>query len=345
MFVTTLIHTYASPKKLHLTPDLLPLPVWCGGQGYTWGMESAPRIADRIDEDVAGIVACWQTRRGGEDEDGAHDRMLAGMEELVSVFVGFLRSSETVATYSRGGATRALVEKIASYQHALGRDAVGVIEDFVVLRRCIWHSVESGVDLSELHGAEVSGFFAKLMQASDWLTETGLEAFDAIVRREMEQALGRAAATDLVTGLPDRDQLNRLLLPRAIDAHDRFAVAVFDVADFTGTVAAGKVKRARKTLRTLAAAVQETSPEGSTFARFGDDEVCVIVAEETGEGAFRLAERVLGRLVEQGADFEVDVGIAEYPAHGKVAGELMAETLKALNMAKRVGGSGIVVAH
>ena len=183
------------------------------------------------------------------------------------------------------------------------------------------------------------------MQASDWVTETGLEAFDAIVRREMEQALGRAAATDLVTGLADRDQLNRLLLPRAIDAQERFSVAVFDVADFTETVAAGKVKRARKILRRLAEAVQESSPEGSTFARFGDDEVCVIVPGETGEGAFRLAERVLGRLTEEGADFEVDVGIAEYPAHGKVAGELMGETLKALKMAKRVGGSGIVVAR
>jgi diguanylate cyclase (GGDEF)-like protein len=308
-------------------------------------MESTSRIPDRIDEDVGGIVACWQARRAGEDEDGAYDRTLAGMEELVSVFVGFLRSTETVGTYSRGGATRALVEKIAGCQHELGRDAVGVIDDFMVLRRCIWHSVESGVDLSELHGAEVSGFFAKLMQASDWLTETGLQAFDAIVRREMEQALGRAAATDLLTGLPDRDQLNRLLLPRAIDAHERFSVAVFDVADFSETVASGKVKRARKVLRRLADAVQESSPEGSTFARFGDDEVCVIVPGETGEGAFRLAERVLGRLTEKGADFEVDVGIAEYPAHGKVAGELMGETLKALKMAKRVGGSGIVIAH
>jgi diguanylate cyclase (GGDEF)-like protein len=308
-------------------------------------MESTSRIPDRIDEDVGGIVACWQARRGGEGEDGAYERTLAGMEELVSVFVGFLRSTETVGTYSRGGATRALVEKIAGCQHELGRDAVGVIEDFMVLRRCIWHSVESGVDLSELHGAEVSGFFAKLMQASDWLTETGLQAFDAIVRREMEQALGRAAATDLLTGLPDRDQLNRLLLPRAIDAHERFSVAVFDVADFSETVASGKVKRARKVLRRLAEAVQESSPEGSTFARFGDDEVCVIVPGETGEGAFRLAERVLGRLTEKGADFEVDVGIAEYPAHGKVAGELMGETLKALKMAKRVGGSGIVIAR
>jgi len=308
-------------------------------------MENASRIPDRIEEDVAGIVACWEASRGGEDEDGVYDRMLADMEELVSVFVGFLRSVETVETFSRGGATRALVHRIAERQHDLGRDAVGVIEDFSVLRRCIWRSVEAGVDLAGLHGGEVSGFFVKLMQASDWLTETGLEAFDATVRREMEQALGRAAATDLVTGLPDRDQLNRLLLPRAIDSYDRFSVAVFDVADFTETVAAGKIKRARKILRTLAEAVQESSPHGSVFARFGDDEVCVILPGEGSEGGYRLAERVLERLAKGTADFEVDVGVVEYPAHGSSAGELMGETLRALKMAKRVGGSGIVVAR
>ena len=308
-------------------------------------MEKASRIPDRIEEDVTGIIACWEASRGGDDEDGVYESTLAGMEELVSVFVGFLRSTETVGTFSRGGATRALVHRIAEYQHDLGRDAVGVIEDFSVLRRCIWRSVEVGVDLAGLHGGEVSGFFAKLMQASDWLTETGLEAFDAIVRREMEQALGRAAATDLVTGLPDRDQLNRLLLPRAIDALDRFSVAVFDVADFTETVAAGKVKRARKVLRTLAEAVQESSPQGSVFARFGDDEVCVILPGESSEGGYRLAERVLERLAKSMADFEVDVGVAEYPTHGTGVGELMGVTLRALKMAKRVGGSGIVVAR
>jgi diguanylate cyclase (GGDEF)-like protein len=165
------------------------------------------------------------------------------------------------------------------------------------------------------------------------------------VRGEMEQALGRAAATDLVTGLPDRDQLNRLLLPRAIDSYDRFSVAVFDIAHFTETVAAGKVKRARKVLRTLAEAVQESSPQGAVFARFGDDEVCVILPGQSGEGGYRLAERVLRRLAESMADFEVDVGVAEYPANGTGSGELMGETLKALKMAKRVGGSGIVVAR
>jgi diguanylate cyclase (GGDEF)-like protein len=318
----------------------------CDGGGYTEDVDNASRIPDRINEDVAGILACWQASRGsGVGEDGTYERMLAGMEDLVGTFVGFLQSTETVETFSQGGATRALVRRTAEYQHELGRDAVGVIEDFSVLRRCIWRSVEAGVDLSGLDGGEVSEFFAKLMQASDWLTETGLEAFDAIVRDEMEQALGRAATTDLVTGLPDRDQLNRLLLPRAIDTHNRFAVAVFDVADFTETVAAGKVKRARKVLRTLAEAVQESSPEGALFARFGDDEVCVILPDETGEGGYRLAERVLERLARDPGDFEVDVGVAEYPAHASGAGELMGETLKALKMAKRVGGSGIVVAR
>lgn len=307
-------------------------------------MDGATRISACINEDLAGILDCWQERSAGLDDE-ARERMLAGMEELIAAFVTFLQSPETVDTFSRGGASRALVAGIAETQHEVGRDAVGVIEDYMVLRRCVWRCVEEGVDLSEIPGGEATRFFAKLMQASDWATEMGLEAYEAIVRREMEQALGRAAATDLVTGLPDRDQLNRLLLPQAVASNERFSVAVFDVADFTETVAAGRIGRARRVLRRLAEAVQQSSPEGSVHARFGDDEVCVILPGEGSEGAYRVAERVLGLLASDPGDFEVDVGVAEYPAHGTSPGELMGETLKALKMAKRVGGSGIVVAR
>ena len=314
------------------------------GRGYTWGMDGTSLIPDRIERDLSGILDCWRRSRAGA-EDEAQARLVAGMEELVVAFVGFLRSPESVETFSRGGASRAIVAGIAETQHGLGRDAVGVIDDYMVLRRCIWRSVEAGVDLSGVPGGEVARFFVKLLQASDWATERGLEAFDAIVRREMEQALGRAAATDLVTGLPDRDQLNRLLLPRAIASNESFSVAVFDVADFSQTVAAGKVGRARQVLQRLAEAVRESSPEGSVHARFGDDEVCVILPGQGSEGAYRLAEKVLDLLAADPGDFEVDVGVAEYPAHGSNPGELMAETLKALTMAKRVGGSGIVIAR
>src|ERR671916_2979143 len=229
-------------------------------------MDGTPRISERIREDMPTIVASWRERRRGDAEDGAYSRLVTGMEGLISIFLDFLRSPESVETFSRGGAIRALVHEIAESQHELGRDAVGVIEDFAVLRRCIWRSVEKGVDLSGLDGGDVARFFLKLMQASDWVTEAGLEAFAAIVSREMEQALGRAEATDLVTGLPDRDQFNRLLLPRAAATLDRFSVAVFDVAHFTETVAAGEGGHARGGVGRVPHVGQEGAPPGGGYA-------------------------------------------------------------------------------
>src|SRR5918994_4576968 len=105
------------------------------------------------------------------------------MEQLISVFIDFLRTSDTVETFTRGGAVRGLVGEIAENQHELGRDAVGVIEDFAALRRCIWRSVEKGVDLATLDGGEVAAFFLKLMRASDWVTEAGFGGFHALVAR------------------------------------------------------------------------------------------------------------------------------------------------------------------
>ena len=306
-------------------------------------MESASRIPDRIRDDLPAILECWRDKRGGGCE--GEQRLAAGMERLILVFVEFLRSEDTVETFSRGGGTHALVDEIAEGQHDLGRDAVGVIDDIMVLRRCIWRSVEANVDLAEIGGGEVARFFVKLLQASDWVTDVGLEAFETTARREMERELGRAAATDLVTGLPDRDQFNRLLLPQAVASYDRFAMAVFDVANFTETVAAGKVGHARRILHMLAETVAEVAPEGAICCRFGDDEICAILPGEDAEGAYRLAERVVERLAADPGDFEVDVGLAEYPGHGAGAGELLRETLKALSTAKRVGGGGIVISN
>jgi hypothetical protein len=105
--------------------------------------------------------------------------MAGMMEELIEVFAGFLESPRGVESFNRGGEIRSLVARIADGQHDLGRDAVGVIEDFSVLRRCVWNSVEEGVDFAGMPGEDVAAFFVKLIQASDWVTEHGLEAFEA----------------------------------------------------------------------------------------------------------------------------------------------------------------------
>jgi len=307
-------------------------------------VDRSSRIADEIRGSLTEILASWREARNEIVDEEAYRNLLGGIERITMVFTEFLRSPDTVETFTKGGAVRELVGEIAGYQHELGRESVGVMEDFAALRRVVWRSVEKSVDLSTLDGAEVARFFVKLMQATDWVVEAALEAFDAIARADMEEALGRAAATDLLTGLPDRDLFTRLLLPQAVTAHHRFSIIIFDVASFSETVAAGEVAQAREALRVLADAVRAFAPEGAVFARFGDDEICAILPDEGSEAAYGIAERVLERIREHGG-FEVDAGVAEYPAHGRNAGELVTETLKALKMAKRVGGSGIVVAR
>jgi diguanylate cyclase (GGDEF)-like protein len=301
-------------------------------------------IAEEIRAGVPEILAMWQDTRGAVDED-SYLRLVEGMGRLLDVFTEFLRSPASLEEFSREGATRALVEEISGYQHEAERDAVGVIEDYAELRRCVWRFVEEKVDLSALDGSEVSRFFVKLMQASDWVTETGLQSYDRIVRRDMESALGRAAATDLLTGLPDRDLFNRQLLPRAIEEHDQVTLVVFDIVDFSDTVATGEAARAREALLRLADTVGKVVPEEAVRARFGDDEICVILPGMSIEDAYRLAEETLWRLAEGPEDLRADAGVAGYPEHGSDAGEVVAAACKALKTAKRVGGSGIVVAH
>jgi GGDEF domain-containing protein len=91
-------------------------------------------------------------------------------------------------------------------------------------------------------------------------------------------------------------------------------------------------------------ALAESKTEGASCSRFGDDEICVILPRLEEEGAYDFAERVLGHIAGSDVEFEVDVGIAEYPVHAVDPARLIQETERALSMAKRVGGRGIVVA-
>lgn len=328
---------------------------WIGAlaSGYTGGVEGSSRIPEKIRDQTPEILTHWRASRLDGTESEAAGRLEQDMERLVEVFASFLQSPDSVETFTRGGRIRALVREISGCQHELGRDAVGIIEDFTVLRRAVWRSVEDSVDLHELDGAEVARFFTKMLQASDWVTEAGLEAFEATVREEMQEAVGEAAATDLLTGLPDRERFNRVLLPQAVEAHEQFSLAIFDIADFSDTLAEGEIDRARNALKNLAEAAADAvsdavagaAPEGAICARFGDDEVCVLLPGLGGEDAYQVSEGVLERLAAVDLGFEVDVGVAEYPVHGADAGKLVRAALEAMSMAKRVGGSGIVVAR
>ena len=309
------------------------------------GMRDVGVIAEEIRAGLPDILGCWRGMRGNVAEEEPFPKLVDGIGRILEVFTDFLRSPSLIDEFSRQGATRALVQEISGRQREVGRDAVGVIEDYAALRQCVWRHVEDRVNLSEFDGGEVSRFFVKLMQASDWVTEAGLQAFDDIVHRDMESALGEAVATDLLTGLPDRELFNRRLLPRAIADHDRVAVVIFDIVSFSNTVATEGVARGREDLLRLAGAVEEVASEEAIRARFGDAEICAVLPGMGAEGAYELAEEVLRRLTEDPGDLWVDAGVAGYPEHGENAGELLSAASRALSTAKRVGGSGIIVAR
>ncbi len=316
------------------------------GSVYTEGVRDVEGIAEEIRVGVPEILDGWRDARGSAVDEEFYPELVEGIGKILVVFTEFLQSPSPLENFSREGATRALIEEISGRQREAGRDAVGVVEDYMALRRSVWRFVEERVDLSAVDGGEVSRFFVKLMQASDWATEAGLEAFDRIVHRDMESALGQAAATDLLTGLPDRDLFNRRLLPRALQEHERVALMIFDVADFSDTVAKEGVAWAREALLRLASVMEEAAPEGVVRARFGDDEICALLPGMNVEDAYRLAEEVLERLTQGPGDLlRVDAGVAAYPEHGENAGELLSAAFKALSTAKRVGGSGIVAAR
>ena len=273
------------------------------------------------------------------------DRFVQEVGRLLEIFSEFLRSPEPLEGFSREGATRTLVTRLSAMQHEAGRDAVGVIEDYAELRRCVWRHVEGRTDLSTLDGGEVARFFVKLMQAADWVTERGVEEFEKIAQEQMESDLGRATATDLLTGLPDRELFNRQLLPQAMQEHDNVALVVFDLVDFSGTVAAGDVPRAREALLRLSEAVKKSVPDGATRARFGDDEICVFLPETNTEQAYSMAEAVLEELAGSPEGLRADAGVAAYPEHAGDPGELIASVVRALKTAKRVGGGGIIIAR
>lgn len=308
-------------------------------------------LAERSDE----ILESWSEKlRDSASEAGwagqPEEVLRRHFKELLGVFVEFVRSEEDISTFSRQGETRSLVRRVAAQQDELGRDAVQVVSDYLLLRRAVWEHLERHLELGSYGGSEVSALLGKVMEAMDWVIGAGGLAFDALQRAAFEDELGAARSTDLITGLPDRVVFDRKLLPEAIRGHDTFAVVVFDIDRFSETVAHSGIETARGALVTLAEAVRMESPEDCHYCRFGDDEICVILPGFDSERAYGVAEGVLRNIADRSKsggvwDLNLHAGIAEYPSHGRDANQIVFEVTRALRLAKRIEGSGIMVSR
>jgi diguanylate cyclase (GGDEF)-like protein len=116
---------------------------------------------------------------------------------------------------------------------------------------------------------------------------------DAVVRREAEEEIRRAAHYDAVTGLPNRALfLERLAgaLQRAEREQRRLAVLVVDVDHFKAVNDAFGHEAGDRLVIALSARLREVLVVTDTLARFGGDELVVLCEDVAGpDDAIRIA--------------------------------------------------------
>jgi diguanylate cyclase (GGDEF)-like protein len=176
------------------------------------------------------------------------------------------------------------------------------------------------------------------------------QAFNNMVTRlrESRQALERLSVTDSLTGLYNRRYLMDTLgneVRRCLRLKHSFAVLMGDVDHFKhyndthGHLAGDEV------LRRVAAILRETAREVDTVARYGGEEFFVLLPETTARGAAEVADRIRGRLAQEGfagGKVTISVGVAEFPGHGDTPDGLIAMADAALYQAKEEGRDRVV---
>jgi diguanylate cyclase (GGDEF)-like protein len=189
----------------------------------------------------------------------------------------------------------------------------------------------------------IGGFTDSEMRLLQLLAD---QAAIAINNAGLHEAVSKQAFTDLLTGLPNRRALDERLdeeVRRANRFHHPFAVVMMDVDGFKvindtfGHTVGDKVLRQAFTI--LAQNLRGTD----FLARYGGDELTLIMPESDFTAAQTVAEKLQQRLHE----FKIDMpdgsswilgisgGIAIFPVHARNAPDLIRAADEALYRAKR----------
>ncbi|MBV9336796.1 MAG: GGDEF domain-containing protein [Solirubrobacterales bacterium] len=152
-------------------------------------------------------------------------------------------------------------------------------------------------------------------------------------RREREfLAISAAAATDALTGVPNRrgfmDAAERELA-RASRYHRPFVVAYVDVRGLKSVNDTEGHLVGDELLKAVAALMKESARADDVVGRIGGDEFALLLAEQTAAGAEPVLRRIRGRVdehrgaMESRVPWELTIGIAAFPEDGTTIEELL----------------------
>ncbi len=185
------------------------------------------------------------------------------------------------------------------------------------------------------------------------LAGAALEAAAALGRVDSSRAIEAQAATDALTGLPNRryfDEFCGLLGRRRRDDDAPLGVLMVDIDWFKRVNDAYGHDVGDQVLRAVGRAIAETVREGDVPARFGGEEFAVLLRHASRQAAIEVAERVR-QAVDQldlrewrVPGISVSIGVAVGARFDQPIGDLLVQADRALYRAKRAGRNQVVAA-
>ncbi len=171
---------------------------------------------------------------------------------------------------------------------------------------------------------------------------------------KMTQDLKEISSTDSLTGLMNRGAFHERLIEtvaRSKRYNESFTVFMIDIDDFKlfndqyGHLAGDEA------LKKVAYAVKDGVRTIDLVGRVGGEEICVLLPNTKMSDSYVIAERMrkdvemvtfIGDRVPQGVKISVSIGIAEYPAHGENAEDVLHRADMAMYAAKGEGKNKVV---
>jgi diguanylate cyclase (GGDEF)-like protein len=187
------------------------------------------------------------------------------------------------------------------------------------------------------------------------LSMLALQAAEALVRTRLYEQMERLATTDGLTGLLNRRTFNAQLTARLREAQRYrrpLSLLLLDVDHFKKVNDTYGHPAGDAVLRGVAQLAQQQARETDLVARYGGEEMALVLPETDARGALVIAERIRATVAaaqhptEQGAlKVTLSVGVATWPGAGEDAAGLIESADRALYRAKQGGRNRVEAAR
>ena len=187
------------------------------------------------------------------------------------------------------------------------------------------------------------------------LSMLALQAAEALVRTRLYEQTERLATTDGLTGLLNRRTFNAQLERRMREAQRYrrpLSLLLLDVDHFKQVNDTHGHPAGDAVLRGVARIAQKEARETDIVARYGGEEMALVLPETDARGALVIAERIRKVVAaaqhptEQGAlKVTMSIGVATWPGGGDSPEALLESADKALYRAKQAGRNRVEVSR